>query len=91
MTRDDLAPPDTATADEKVLLDDQQKFYEQVVASLSAKQKEIFHLREVEELAYQDIAEILSLSLSEVKVTLHRTRKQIKTEMEKIDSYGLAN
>lgn len=89
--RDDLAGRDPSSADDQLVLKDQQQFFEQVVAALPQKQREIFHLREVEELTYQDIAEILSLSLSEVKVNLHRTRKHIKATMEKIDNYGLAN
>jgi RNA polymerase sigma-70 factor (ECF subfamily) len=45
----------------------------------------------VEEMTYQDIAEVLALNLSEVKVNLHRARQKIKTTIEKIESYGIAN
>jgi RNA polymerase sigma-70 factor (ECF subfamily) len=91
INRDDLLRTDSSGADEKVMLNDQKMIFEKVVDALPQKQREIFHLREVEELTYQDIAEILSLSLSEVKVTLHRTRKRIRSTMDKIDNYGLAN
>jgi RNA polymerase sigma-70 factor (ECF subfamily) len=62
-----------------------------VVDSLPGKQKEIFHLREVEEMTYQEIADILSVSISEVKVTLHRTREKVRMSLQKIDNYGIAN
>ena len=68
-----------------------RKRLNKIIKSLSEKQQEIFHLREVEEMAYQDIAEILGLSLSEVKVSLHRTRAKIRLEMQKIEQYGIAN
>ncbi len=91
INRDDLARTDSSGADEQLLINDQKMFFDKVVNALPRKHREIFHLREVEGLTYQDIAEILSLSLSEVKVTLHRTRQRIRSTMEKIDSYGLAN
>jgi RNA polymerase sigma-70 factor (ECF subfamily) len=91
ITRDDLMKTEPSTADEQLLIKDQKKFFKQVIDTLPTRHREIFHLREVEGLPYQDIAEILSISLSEVKVTLHRTRKRIRTSIEKIDSYGLAN
>ncbi|MHC4933989.1 MAG: RNA polymerase sigma factor [Planctomycetota bacterium] len=34
-------------------------------------------LRELEELKYREIAEVLSLSLNEVKVLIHRGRKAL--------------
>lgn len=88
--RENLAT-DPSTADEQVMLNDQKLFLKKVVDALPQKHQEIFHLREVEELTYQDIAEVLSLNLSEVKVTLHRVRQRIRSTMEKIDNYGLAN
>jgi RNA polymerase sigma-70 factor (ECF subfamily) len=89
--RDDIMRPEPSETDENTVMVDQLGWLEQVINALPQKQKEIYHLREVEEMTYQDIAEILSLSLSEVKVTLHRTRLKIRETIEKIDSYGLAN
>ncbi len=91
INRDDITAQETSTTDEEMLLNERLHWLQQVVGSLPQKQQEIYHLREVEEMAYQDIAEVLSLSLSDVKVALHRTRQKIKTTLEKIDTYGLAN
>ena len=89
--RDDLTQQESVAADEGALINDQLHWLQQLIDALPQKQKEIYHLREVEELTYQDIAEILSLSLSDVKVTLLRTRDKIRNAMAKIDAYGLAN
>lgn len=46
--------------------------------SLPEKQREIFQLREVEGLTYDEIGEFLEISLDQVKVNLHRARKTLK-------------
>lgn len=46
--------------------------------SLPEKQREIFQLREVEGLTYEEIAEYLEISLDQVKINLHRARKTLK-------------
>ena len=91
LSRDDLAKVEPSTADESILVNDQLNWLQQVIDSLPAKHREIYQLREVEEMTYQDIAEILSMSLGEVKISLHRTRQKIRKTMEKIENYGLAN
>ena len=46
--------------------------------SLPEKQKEIFQLREVEGLTYEEIAEYLEISMDQVKVNLYRARKSLR-------------
>lgn len=91
INRDDIVLNEPDEADHKILFADQLNWLKKVIDSLPQKQKEIYHLREVEEMSYQDIAEVMAISLSEVKVTLHRTREKIREEVKKIESYGLAN
>ena len=83
-------PADDST-DKGLMMSDSMNWLQRVVDSLPDKQKEIFHLREVEEMTYQEIADILSVSISEVKVTLHRTREKVRLSIQKIDNYGIAN
>ncbi|WP_106567302.1 RNA polymerase sigma factor [Cecembia rubra] len=45
---------------------------------LPEKQKEVFQLREVEGLTYEEIADYLEISVDQVKVNLHRARKSLK-------------
>lgn len=91
INRDDIGINENTGADQKTLVNDQMNWLNKVINSLPQKQKEIYHLREVEELTYQEIAEVVSLTLAEVKVTLHRTREKIKESIKKIEAYGLAN
>ena len=89
--RDDLVLRETVEADQNVLVNDQMNWLKKVIELLPQKQKEIYHLREVEEMTYQEIAEILSLSLAEIKITLHRSRAKIRETIKKIEDYGVAN
>jgi RNA polymerase sigma-70 factor (ECF subfamily) len=50
----------------------------QFLEKLPDKQREIFELREVEGLTYEEIAEYLEISLDQVKVNLHRARKALR-------------
>lgn len=89
--RDDLGLHESVQADQETLANDQEGWLDRVLQTLPQKQKEIYHLREVEELTYQEIAEVLSLNLGEVKINLFRTREKIRETFKKIEDYGLAN
>ena len=91
INRDDLVLKETTETDQNVLVNDHSSWLEKVIGSLPQKQKEIYHVREEEEMTYQEIAEIMSISLGEVKVTIHRTRGKIREIIKKINAYGLAN
>lgn len=45
---------------------------------LPEKQQEVFQLREVEGLTYDEIAEYLEISVDQVKVNLHRARRKLQ-------------
>lgn len=57
-----------------------------LVDRLPEKQREIFHLREVEEMSYEEIATHMDISLDQVKVNLHRARKTLR---EKLINQGI--
>ncbi len=52
-----------------------------MMQQLPEKQRLVMHLRDIEELSYEEIAESLSISLDQVKVNLHRARKTIREKM----------
>lgn len=57
-----------------------------MMQELPEKQRLVMHLRDIEELSYDEIAETLSISLDQVKINLHRARKTIRERMtEKIE------
>lgn len=49
--------------------------------SLPPQQKEIITLRDVEGYTYQEIADILEVSVDQVKVSLHRARKSLRSKL----------
>ena len=49
-----------------------------MMQELPEKQRLVMHLRDIEELSYDEIAEVLNISLDQVKVNLHRARKTIR-------------
>lgn len=52
-----------------------------LMQDLPEKQRLVMHLRDVEELTYEEIAESLGISLDQVKVNLHRARKTVREHM----------
>lgn len=52
-----------------------------MMQELPEKQKLVMHLRDIEELTYEEIAETLAISLEQVKVNLHRARKTVRERM----------
>ncbi|MFK5855609.1 MAG: RNA polymerase sigma factor [Bacteroidota bacterium] len=77
--------------DEKSILNDSMNWLDKIMLQFSQKNREVFHLREVEEFTYQEIADVMSLSISDVKVSVHRIRQKIKSSFQKIEEYGIAN
>lgn len=88
---DQMQVSDNRQAGGDVEATDQLQWLEIVLEGFTNKQKEVFQLRDVEGFTYQEIAEILSITVDDVKVTLHRTRKSLKQKMIKINEYGIAN
>ena len=79
---------DGQTTDFDLLYQDQELWLEKVLEQLPEKQRQIFHLREVEEMSYQEIADVMEITMSEVKVSLHRARTSVRSSMKKVEAYG---
>lgn len=60
-----------------------------IISSLPEKQQMIIQLRDIEGLPYDEIAQILSIPLEQVKVYLHRARTTIKQQLLNAELYGL--
>jgi len=86
----ELEIEDNSNPGEELQTSDEMVWLNIILNNIPDKQREIFHLREIEGLVYQDIAEIVGVTLSDVKVSLFRTRNKIKLEMQKIEQYGIA-
>ncbi len=70
--QDELQPEDFTESIQKVM---------SLLKELPEKQRDIFQLREVEGLDYEEIAAHMEISLDQVKVNLHRARKRIREMM----------
>lgn len=57
--------------------------------ALPEKQRQVLHLRDIEGYSYQEICEILSIDMSQVKVSLFRARNSIREKLIKINAYGI--
>lgn len=68
---------------------DRLSFVEKIVNNLPDKQKLIWQLRDVEGATFEEIAEVVQMEPTAIRVTLSRARKKIKESLEQIDAYGI--
>jgi len=62
---------------------------QEIMESLPETQRMCIQLRDIEEMKYQEIADILSISIDQVKVNIYRARNYIKKMYLKTDNYGV--
>lgn len=77
---EDLRAPGTDTADSAVARV-QLEAVKRAVANLTPEQRAPWVLRELEGLPYEQIADVLDLSLPAVKARIHRARQEIVREL----------
>ena len=58
--------------------------------SLPANQKLILQLRDIEQYEYEEIAKMLDLKPTAIRVSLSRARKTIREQLLKQHSYGIS-
>lgn len=81
---------DTAPMPDQLLeKEDRMRWVHQLFNQLPEKQRTILQLRDIEEHSYQEIADIMRISESDVKVTLFRARQAFKSLIEKSSYHGL--
>ena len=68
---------------------DRLSFVEKIVNNLPEKQKLIWQLRDVEGATFEEIAEVVQMEPTAIRVNLSRARKRIKESLEQIDAYGI--
>jgi RNA polymerase sigma factor (sigma-70 family) len=65
-------------------------FIRRIIEDLPEQQKAIMHMRDIEGMEYDQIAEIMGLNINAVRVTLSRARKKVRDTILKIQGYELA-
>jgi RNA polymerase sigma factor (sigma-70 family) len=70
--------------------DDFTGFVRKIIENLPDQQKAIMHMRDIEGLEYERIAEVMELNVNAVRVNLSRARKKVRDTIIKIQGYELA-
>lgn len=78
-------PLNTVTPEQEVLRTEQSEILHAALGKLKESYRTILVLRELRELSYEEIAEILNCTLGRVKSRLHEARKALRQELERID------
>ncbi|MDN5285998.1 MAG: polymerase, sigma-24 subunit, subfamily [Mucilaginibacter sp.] len=78
-----IEKPSQNDTETNIVLDDLKYRFNVLIGKLPEIQQNILYLREIEELEYKEIAEILDISESQVKVYLFRGRQFLKSKYQK--------
>lgn len=69
---------------------DSWNWVEKIMENLPEQQRLIVQMRDVEEYEFSEIAQILDMNETAVRVTLSRARKEIREQLVKKHKYGIA-
>lgn len=83
------APDNSRTPEEQLEHDEKLRRVNQLFNALPEKMRTALQLRDIEGKSYQEAAQIMGVTEETFKVTLHRARKAIRNQYEKIENYGL--
>lgn len=79
-----------ASLQQKVEDCDTWEWVEKIISQLPEQQKLIIQMRDIEQYEFAEIAEILEMQETAIRVALSRARKTIREYMIKTHSYGIA-
>ncbi len=69
---------------------DRWQWMEKAIEDLPEQQKLIVQLRDIEQYEYEEIASMLEMNETAVRVALSRARKTLRDKMTKTENYGIA-
>ena len=72
----------TNETEDTVIDNDYARFLEELIESLTPKQKEVFKLSRIEELSYKEISELLHISIPAVQKHASLALKKIKEQLQ---------
>lgn len=79
-----------ASLDKKVEDSDSWNWVEKMINELPEQQKLIIQMRDIEQYEFEEIAKILDMNETAVRVNLSRARKTIREKMTKTHQYGIS-
>jgi len=68
---------------------DSVSLIKQIISELPDIQRTIIQLRDIEQLEYEEIAEVTEMNVNAIRVNLSRARKKVRDEIFKIQNYGI--
>lgn len=77
----DLPDEGPSGSDSQIMREETRGFIANIINALPEKQRTILQLRDIEGKSYKEIADTLSISESDVKVTLFRARNELKEKI----------
>lgn len=87
---DVMQRPDNAMLPDQIMEhNDRLMWVRQLFDTLPEKQRTVLQLRDIEEHTYQEIADIMRISESDVKVTIFRARQALKQLIQNKPNHGL--
>ena len=78
-----------ASLQQKVEDSDSLNWVEKIIDELPEQQKLIIQMRDIEQYEFEDIAKILDMNETAIRVALSRARKTIREIMTKTHNYGI--
>lgn len=75
-------PDNSRTQDEELMKQQQMNAVIHIIEQLPEKQRTIMQLRDIEGKSYQEIADIMTINVTDVKVNLFRARQKVKGSIE---------
>jgi RNA polymerase sigma factor (sigma-70 family) len=60
-----------------------------IIAELPDLQRTVIHLRDIEQLEFDEIADATDMNVNAIRVNLSRARKKVRDEILKIQNYGI--
>jgi RNA polymerase sigma-70 factor, ECF subfamily len=76
-----------ATPDNRMTRNEDAELVHRALASLTEDHRSILVLREMEDMAYEEIADVLSISIGTVRSRLNRARFALKQQLEKFPQW----
>jgi len=68
---------------------DSVSLVKRIIAGLPDIQRIVIQLRDIEQLEYEEIAEVTEMNVNAIRVNLSRARKKVRDEILKIQNYGI--
>ncbi|MCB7479927.1 RNA polymerase sigma factor [Christiangramia sediminis] len=78
-----------ASLQTEIEVNDEMQWLGRIVARLPEQQKMIFQLRDIEQYDYDEIAKIMDMNQTAIRVALSRARKAIRENLIKKHNYGI--